>query len=169
MGMGHTNLRHSLTKRYSALTGQLLHVRENIERIKREAAKLPELEARIPELERLIESARLLLEDTDPNWAVEEAPPVKPWTHHIPVPFGQCGRRGLNYLREAQVPMTVREIAKGVLRDVGQEEPEREILQRVQNAIESSFRKFRGRTVESSGKYPAQWRAINKPEITFDP
>ena len=65
--------------------------------------------------------------------------------------------------------MTVRDVAKAVLRDVGQEEPDRETLRRVQNAIEASFRKFRGRTVESSGQYPAQWRAINKPEITFDP
>jgi hypothetical protein len=167
--MGQTNLRHSLNKRYSALTGQLEDVRANIERINREVAKLPELEARIPQLTRLIESARLLLKDADPNWEVDEAPPLKPWTHHIPVPFGQCGRRGLALLRQSQAPMTVREVAKTVLRDVGCEEPDKETLRRVQNAIEASFRNFRGRTVESSGKYPAQWRSINKPEITFDP
>lgn len=167
--MGQTNLRHSLNKRYSALSGELEDVRASIGRIKREIAKLPELEARIPQLERLIESARLLLEDADPNWEVEQAPPLKPWTHHIPVPFGQCGRRGMVYLRKSEVPMTVREVAKAVLRDVGCEDPDRETLRRVQNAIEASFRKFRGRAVESSGKYPAQWRALNKPEITFDP
>jgi hypothetical protein len=65
--------------------------------------------------------------------------------------------------------MTVREVAKTVLRDVGCEAPDAETLRRVQNAVEASFRKFRGRTVESSGKYPAQWRAINKPDVTFDP
>lgn len=167
--MGQTNLRHSLNKRYSALTGQLEDVRANIERINREVAKLPELEARIPHLERLIESARMLLEDADPEWEDAEAPPLKPWTHHIPVPFGQCGRRGMAILRKSEDPMTVRQVAKAVLRDVGCEEPDKETLRRVQNAVEASFRKFRGRTVESSGKYPAQWRAINKPEITFDP
>jgi hypothetical protein len=169
MGMGHTNFRQSLNKRYSALTGQLEDVHASIARIHREVEKLPELEARIPQLERLIESARLLLEDADPDWQEEQAPPVKPWTHHIPVPFGQCGRRGMQVLRKSEVPMTVREVAKTVLREVGCEAPDAETLRRVQNAVEASFRKFRGRTVESSGKYPAQWRAINKPEITFDP
>ena len=167
--MGQTNFRHSLNKRYSALTGQLADTHASIERIKLEVDKLPELEARIPQLELLIESARLLLEDADPNWEATEAPPLKPWTHNIPVPFGQCGRRGMVHLRKSDVPMSVREVAQAVLRDVGCEEPDRETLRRVQNSIESSFRKFRGRTVESSGKYPAQWRAINKPEITFDP
>ena len=167
--MGQTNFRHSLNKRYSALTGQLEDVRASIERIHREVEKLPELEARIPHLERLIESARLLLVDADPNWKEDQAPPLKPWTHHIPVPFGQCGRRGMIVLRQSEVPMTVREVAKAVLRDVGHEEPDKETLRRVQNAVEASFRKSRGRTVESSGQYPAQWRAINKPEVTFDP
>ena len=85
--MGQTNLRHSLNKRYSALTGQLEDVRANIERINREVAKLPELEARIPHLERLIESARILLEDADPEWEDAQAPPLKPWTHLSQVPF----------------------------------------------------------------------------------
>jgi hypothetical protein len=169
MDMGHTNLRHSLSKRYSALTGQLEDVQASIEPINREAAKLPELEARVPDLERLIESARLILEGVDPDWSPEEAPPLKPWTHNIPVPFGQCGRRGLACLREAARPMSVREVAREVLRQVGCPQPESETLRRVQNSIESSFRKFKGRSVESSGKYPAQWRAIHKPEITFDP
>lgn len=167
--MGHTNLRHSLIKRYSSLTGQLEDAHQSIARINREVVKLPELEARIPELERLIESARLLLEDVDPDWSSAETPAIKPWTHHIPVPFGQCGRRGLACLRDAQGAMTVRQIAIAVLDQVGCTKPEPETLRRVQNSIESSFRKFKGRTVESSGKYPAQWRAINKAELTFDP
>ncbi|MDP1028627.1 hypothetical protein Q5H91_15495 [Sphingomonas sp. KR1UV-12] len=45
--MGHTNLRHSLEKRYSALTGQLREAHDNIARVKREVEKLPELEASI--------------------------------------------------------------------------------------------------------------------------
>ncbi len=169
VGMGITNFRHSLEKRYSALTGELEDVHLSIDRIKREVEKLPDLEKRIPELERLIESARMLLEDADPDWAPEQTPAIKPWTHHIPVPFGQCGRRGLACLRASERAMTVREVARDVLRGVGCDEPDRETLRRVQNSIESSFRKFRGRTVESSGSYPAQWRAINKPKIPFDP
>lgn len=166
--MGHTNLRHSLEKRYSALTGRLHEAHETIARIRREAARLPEIEASIPKLEALIESAAMLLEDADPSWQREATPAVKPWTHDLPVPFGSCGRRGMETLRNATGGMTVRQVAKQVLAEAGCKEPEPKMLRRTQNAIEASFRKYKGKTVESSGKYPAQWRAINKTDIEFD-
>jgi hypothetical protein len=166
--MGITNLRRSLEKRYSALTGELEDVRASIERIKREIEKLPELEDRIPHLEQLIGSARLLLEDIAPDWSPEQTPALKPWSHAIPIPFGSCGRRGMAVLQSANRGMTVRQVALAVLGEVGCDEPDRETLRRTQTAIEASFRKFRGRTVLSSGKYPAQWRSIANSEIQFD-
>lgn len=110
----------------------------------------------------------MLLEDADPTWQREQTPAIKPWTHMLPVPFGSCGRRGMEVLRQADKPMTARQIALEVLRQSGTEEPDRQTIQRTLNAIEASMRKFRGRTVESSGKYPAQWRSVAKPEIGFD-
>lgn len=166
--MGHSNLRASLEKRYSALTGQLREAHENIARIKREVDKLPDIEASIPKLTALIGSAAMLLEDADPTWRREQTPPIKPWTHLIPVPFGTCGRRGMEVLRLADRPMTSRQIALEVLRQAGQEDADSKTIQRTLGAIEASFRKYRGRSVDSSGKYPAQWRALNKPNITFD-
>lgn len=167
--MGMTNFRASLRKRYSALTGERDDLHLRFERVKQDIVRLDEMEARVPELEKLIEAAAMLLKDNDPEWDAEETPALKPWTHHIPVPFGQCGRRGLNALREANRPMTVRQIAVHVLDDCNTPDPDKDTLRRVQNAIESSFRKFDGRSVESSGRYPKQWRAINKAEIEFDP
>lgn len=168
-GMGMTNFQHSLKKKYSALTGQLVEVRANIERIHREQTKLPELEARITELEALIESAAILLRDIEKDWKPEQTPPIKPWTHQLPVPFGSCGRRGMEVLRNADHPMTVRQVAKQVLLQAGDESPDAKTLQRTTSAIEASLRKRRGRSVISSGKYPAQWKSIVKPEMPFDP
>lgn len=167
--MGTTNLRASLRKRYAHLVGQRDDLIIKIERTKRDIAKLSEMEAELPKLDGLIDAAKALIRDNDPDWSPDHTPAIKPWTHHIPVPFGQCGRRGLNVLRDAQRPMTVRQVAKEVLSDCGVDEPEPDVLRRVQNAIETSFRHYRGRTTESSGQYPAQWRAINKPDLTFDP
>jgi len=48
--MGITNLRHSLEKKFAALTGELQEVYANIARLQREQAKLPELEVRIPKI-----------------------------------------------------------------------------------------------------------------------
>jgi hypothetical protein len=166
--MGMTNFQHALKKKFSALTGQLVDLRANIDRIRREQAKLPELEARIPELEALIDSAAMLLRDVDGKWEPEQTPPIKPWTHGLPVPFGSCGRRGMEVLRNADQPMTVREIATEVLRQVGNDTPDTKILRRTQGAIEASLRKHRDRSVTSSGKYPAQWKSIVKREMPFD-
>ena len=146
--LGHSNFRASLEKRYSALTGQLREVRDNIARIQREVEKLPQLEAEIPKLEALIESAAMLLEDADPTWQREQTRAIKPWTHNLPVPFGSCGRRGMEVLRQADKPMTARQIALEVVRQSGVDQPDKPTIQRTLNAIEASMRKFRGRTVE---------------------
>lgn len=166
--MGISNFKKSLEQRYSALTGELQALHASITRIRRETEKLPVLEARIPELENLISGAGLLLRDAHPDWSPEQAPPVQPWTHTLPVPFGSCGRRGMNILRNASRPMTAREIAMQVLREVGCETPDQKMAQRTVNAVEASLRHHRGKTVESSGKYPAQWRSIVNDNIEFD-
>ncbi len=166
--MSITNLRGSLEKRYSALTGELEHIRANIARIHREVDKLPDLEARIPELEAVIESVKVVLKHAHPDWVPEETPAIKPWTHGLSVPFGSCGRRGMEILRQADKPMTCREIGLEVLRQSGTENPEPKLIQRTVNAIEASLRKHKGRSVAASGKYPAQWRTIAKPEIEFN-
>lgn len=167
--MGISNFRLALEKRYAALSGQLREVHQTIARIKRETDKLPELEARIPKLEALIESAAMLLEDADPAWKREQTRPVKPFTHLIPVPFGSCGRRALEVLREADRPMSAREVAVEVLRQSGNETADPAMIQRTVTNVDACFRKHEGRAVESSGKYPKQWRSIANPEIGFDP
>ena len=166
--MGTTNLRASLEKRYATLSGRLVEIRANIARIEREVATLPDLNAEAVRLATLVESAVLLLEDADPTFERDRVRAVKPWTHGLPVPFGTCGRRGMAVLREAGGAMTVREIATEVLRRIGVEAVEPKVMQRTVNAIEACLRKHRGRGVESSGKYPAQWRATHKPELEFE-
>jgi hypothetical protein len=166
--MGTTNLRASLEKRYASLAGSLVEVRANIARIEREAGTLPDLNAETERLTALVDSAALLLEDVDPTFRRDHVRPVKPWTHGLPVPFGTCGRRGMAVLREAGEAMTTRQIATEVLRRTGVEAPDQKVMQRTVNAIEACLRKHRGRGVESSGKYPAQWRASHKQELAFE-
>jgi hypothetical protein len=86
----------------------------------------------------------MLLKDTSKDWEPEQTPPVRPFTHTLPVPFGSCGRRAMNVLRQATRPLTVRQIAIEVLRQIGSDEPDRKVLQRTQNAIDAFLRKHRG-------------------------
>lgn len=165
--MGMTNYQHALRKKYSALTGERELLLDRIAKIKREQAALPELEARAEKLQALADSAALLLKE-EGDWKPEDSRPVRPWTHSLPIPFGTCGRRALEVLRKAERPMTVREITLEVLLQIGVVDPDRETLQKAQNAVDSSLRNHRGRGVESSYRYPAQWRSSAKPEIAFD-
>lgn len=166
--MGRTNYQHALRKKYSALTGERELLRERIERIRQEQMLLPELEARAAKLDALAESAAMLLQE-EGDWSEADSPPVKPWTHTLPIPFGTCGRRAMSVLRTADRAMTVREITLEVLRKAGVADPDRETLQKAQNAVDASLRNHRGRGVESSDRYPAQWRVMGRVGIEFDP
>ncbi|MBB6124063.1 hypothetical protein [Sphingobium subterraneum] len=166
--MGLTNFQHALRKKYSALTGELADIQAQIGRIQQEQARLPKLEARAQKLGALIGSAALLLREVSSDWEPEQTPPIRPWTHTIPIPFGSCGRRGLDVLRKATTAMTVRQIATEVLKQAGIDKPDSATLQKTQNAIDSTLRHNRGRAVEASDTYPAQWRSKGKPGIAFD-
>jgi hypothetical protein len=165
--MGLTNFQHCLRKKYGALTGELIEVQSQIDRIRHEQAKLPALEGRAAELNALITAATLLLNDAG-GWQPDQTPPVRPWTHAIPIPYGSCGRRAMNILRLSDKPMTVREIALEVLRQAGVDHPDRETAQRTHNAVHATLKARRGRSVEASGKYPAQWRCLVNQGIEFD-
>lgn len=166
--MGMTNYQHALRKKYSRLTGELAELRERIARIEREQSALPDLRARASKLQALADSAAMLLEHECEDWQREDNPAVKPWTHTLPIKFGSCGRRAMQVLREADKAMTVREVTLEVLRRVGVEEPDRVTLQRTQNAVDASLRKHRGRGLESSDHYPAQWRVTGRDGVEFD-
>lgn len=166
--MGITNFQYALQKKFAVLSGEREALLEQIDRIKRDQARLPEMEARAAELGPLIQSAAMLLREENADWDEAEAPPIRPWTHTLPVRFGTCGRKAMEVLRKADRPMTVREITLEVLHSEGVYEPDRETIQRTQNAVDSSLRNHRGQGVESSGKYPAQWRSMAKPDIEFD-
>jgi hypothetical protein len=167
--MGLTNLQHSLRRKYSTLTGELADVRLQLERIEREKAKLPDLEAQIPILEALIASAAMLLKDGCPEWEPEQSPPIKPFAHNIPIPYGSCGRRALEIVRQADKPMTVQQIALEVLRQAGVDHPDPKVMQQTHSAVHAALKQRKGRWVESSGRYPAQWRSLAKPDVEFDP
>jgi hypothetical protein len=63
----------------------------------------------------------------------------------------------------------VREVTLAVLHQVNVTNPDRATVQRAHNAVDASLRHHRGKGVESSERYPAQWRSMARPEIVFDP
>ena len=167
--MGLSNYQFALRKKFSALSGERELLLERIERIKQDQTELPELEARAVKLETLVQSAAELLTEENSDWSAEQSPPVRHKEHKLPIPLGTCGRRAMEVLRTADKAMTVREVTLAVLHQVNVTNPDRATVQRAHNAVDASLRHHRGKGVESSDSYPAQWRSMARPEIVFDP
>ncbi len=72
--MGQTNLRASLKKRYSQLKGQRADLALRVEAVRRDAARLDEMEAELPRFDQLIEATELLLRDNDPDFDPNDTP-----------------------------------------------------------------------------------------------
>lgn len=58
--------------------------------------------------------------------------------------------------------MTVREIARDVLRREGIDDPNSATLDKVANTIGQSLKKRRGTVVESDCHWPARWQVIRQ-------
>jgi hypothetical protein len=156
--MGSTNLLMGLERKYAHLTGELAAKQEEIVRIEKAVKTIPALQARAEELRNLADHAAALLEHLKPGWKPEATKPVRPFVHKLPIKLGQCGRRGLEVLRDAKEPMTAREIADEVLRLAGVFEPDAETRQRTTNTIQAILRQRRGKTVDSDDQWPQRWR-----------
>jgi capsular polysaccharide biosynthesis protein len=88
---------------------------EEVERIEKLAASLPEMRDRLWELQTLMEATEALLQSIKPGWQRDTIDPVRPHVHQIPIKLGEASRKGLEVLRTATEPMTTHEIADEIL------------------------------------------------------
>ena len=157
--MGKTNLLYGLENKIGKLMGELAAKKDEIERIEQLAEQLPAMRERLWELETLIEATETLIKSDHPNWTRDTIDPVRPFVHQIPVRLGNASRVAMDVLRTASDKMTVREIAREVLRREGHEDPTTVTIDKVSNTIGQALKKRRGKVVESDGQWPARWWA----------
>ena len=171
--MGTTNLLHGLERKFGGLTGELIAKRAEIERIEKLAATLPALRERVSQLTALVGHTEALLQHIKPGWERDTVDPVRPHVHQIPIKLGEAGRKGLEALRKAAVPMTSRELADTILMDGGVLDASAATRQRVTDAVNQALKKRRGKVVESDGLWPQRWniigpgtKAVSQPETS---
>ena len=156
--MGKTNLLHGLESKIGKLMGELAAKRDEVERVEKQAEQLPTMRERLWELEMLIEAIETLIRSDHPDWQRDTINPVRPNVHQIPIKLGNASRIAMDVLRTATEPLTVREIAREVLRREGLDDPNSSTLDKVTNTIGAALKNRRGTVVESDCLWPARWR-----------
>lgn len=121
---------------------------------------LPGLTIEINRLEELVRASELLLRDIDPTWNSSRVKPKRKHAFKSPFPLGEAGRMALDVLREADRPMTCRDIVRVMLERVGVHDYDRDLLDKQTNSLAAYLKKHRGDLIESDGAWPQKWTVI---------
>ena len=124
-------------------------------------AKLPEMRNRLTQIDTLIESAAFFVKDDHPDWSPDHIKPIRKWVHKNPIKLGELTRGALSLLRDAETPMTSREVASALLEGNGHANPTGAEVDMVANAVQVAFNKRRGTSIEADGGWPERWWALH--------
>lgn len=161
--MGKTNRTAALESKIAHLLGEREDVCKAIEFAEKLIAELPGRKERLCEIDDLINACETVIRSDRPDWTREHILVKKRFKHTIPVRLGASVKLALDVLREAGEPMTVREIAKEVLRREGQLSPSADTVKKVADNIGNQFRKHDRPYLANDGQWPARWWVI-RPE-----
>lgn len=160
--MGRTNLRHGLEKELSHLLGELDAAESEYTELRASLQRLIPLRQKIRDLKSVVHAAQTLLSHVHPEGNVESIKPTRVHAWKAPFKSGEQGQRAFAVLRESGGWLRPREIAKIMLRDVGHDPNDADMLHRVANSVGTYLKKYEGQLVESRGSYAKEWRVIRK-------
>lgn len=159
--MGITNRTAALETKITHLLGEQQLREEEVAKAEKLIEQLPALRDRLCEIESLISACETIIKSDHPDWTRDHLSASRPFVHKIPIRLGSATKQGLDVLRLADNPLTVREIAIEVLRREGHESPTTETITKVANTIGNGLRKKpRGEYLDHDGGWPARWWAI---------
>lgn len=161
--MGRSNRTAALESKITLLLGEYETKRDEIAKAEKLIDELPTLRERLWEIDTLVSACEAIIKDEHPDWTRDHLRPLKPFVHKIPVRLGSAIKLGLDVLRLADKPLTVREIAAEVLKREGRNDPDTDTITKVANTIGAGLKKKRGTVVDSDGEWPARWWAL-KPK-----
>ena len=162
--MGRSNRLDANERKIALLLGEKEALYDEIKKAEEAAEKLPHMRERLWEIDTLVNACEAIIKDDHPDWTSDRIRPLQPFVHKIPVKIGNASRLALQALREADRPLTIREIAIEVLRREGHDNPDADTEGRVANAVGNALRKHAkaGTPIQSDGQWPARWSVSNK-------
>ncbi|MDY7525303.1 hypothetical protein [Sphingomonas sp. 10B4] len=129
-----------------------------IARIESLFESLAALRGREEHLRHVLECADVVMKEINPSWTMDDLKPVQKHVRKAPGRSGEIARLTLDILREAQ-PLTAREIAVRAIKRLGQEDADKETVERVYKAVEATLRaKLKSGLVQNDGNYGRKWK-----------
>lgn len=160
--MGLSNFLGSNEDKISKLKGELKRKREELKLIIDGVSRITELQDEIKALESRIEAGIAFIQPDYPDWDPNNVKPYEARSWKSPFEVGEVGRLALSVLGEHGGWMTVREIARVMLEDIGHDPDDRKTLDKITNTLGNNLRKKVGDLLESEGKQPTRYRAIRQ-------
>lgn len=160
--MGLSNFLGSAETKIAKLKGELERKRAEVKLIQEGVGRLSELHDDIKTLEQRIAAGIAFVKPDYPDWQPDKIKPYEARSWKSPFAVGENVRLALDVLREEDDWMTVREIAKMMLDQIGHDPEDRHTLDKVANTLGNGLRNKVGDLVESEGTQPVRYRVIRK-------
>lgn len=164
--MGRTNRLEAVERKIAYLLAEKEDLGPEIEKVEGLMKRLPEMRERLWEIDTLIKAAEAFIKDDHPGWTRDHIQPLRKWVHKNPIKLGQLTRGALSTLRDAEQPMTCREVAAILLEQHGHDSPTGIEIDQVANAVQVAFHKRRGTVIQSDGEWPERWWVIKSDTIS---
>jgi hypothetical protein len=165
--MGVSNLKVGLSRKFASWSGERIHLEREIAKINEAAATLEEKRERVERLNTLIRCSKELMAELDPTWDADQVKPSPPNQRKLPYDPGMATRWALQLIREANGPFSSLQLAETIVQREGGDLADRDLVNRVREAIDNSLRKKLGIYVRYTQTRPTLWERIDNPaEIT---
>jgi len=152
----------ALTKKYSKLLGEFEFAERQVGDafgLKAIIAATERSDRRKREIEEQLEALETVIWLFDPEWDPALAEPNYPRMPHKKP--GEISKAAYCVLREAESPMTSREIAKIVAARLGYRELAERDLARIDSAVYTAFAARVGKTIRIADQHPRRWALID--------
>lgn len=130
-----------------------------IARIESLFESLATLRGREEHLRHVLGCADVIMREINPGWTMDDLKPVKKHVHKAPSRPGEIARLTLDILRDAREPLSAREISVKAMKRLGQDDADKETVERVYKAVEATLRaKLKSGLVQHDGHYGRKWK-----------
>lgn len=130
-----------------------------ISRIESLFETLGPLRDREKHLRHVLGCADVVMQEINPGWIMDDLKPVQKNVRKAPGRSGEIARLTLDILRDAQEPLTAREVSIRAMKRLGQDDADKETVERVYKAVEATLRaKLKNGLVQHDGNYGRKWK-----------
>lgn len=159
--MAGTNLVKTLTRTYAKLQGEY----EFAERMVEDAIGLDAIieasdrcDARKEEIEKTLEAIETVIWLFDPDWNPATVRPNYPRQRFVS--RGDLSKPLFAILKEANTPLSRRELAREIAHRLGLTDPNGQEIKRIENGIQTTLNDRKGRTIQIASYNPTKWALI---------